>query len=86
MRILKIVTAGAQVRASLAFMGPLPEDVIADSESVHATYAAYMQPNDRHDPNGPERPRTPDRPVSEDKSMFGEFGERPRTLANVNYC
>jgi hypothetical protein len=39
-RILKIVTAGAQVRASLALMGLLPEYVIADLESVHATYAA----------------------------------------------
>ena len=83
---LKVVTAGAQVRASLALMGLLPECVIADSESVHATYAAYMQPCDRHDPSVPERPRTSDRPVSEEKWLFGEFGERPRTVANIDYC
>jgi hypothetical protein len=83
---LKIVTAGAQVRASVAIMGPLPEDVIADSESVQATYAADMQPCDRHDPSVSERPRTAGGPVSEEKSLFGEFGERPRTLANMDYC
>ena len=60
--------------------------VIADSESVHATYAAYMQPCDRHDPGLPERPRTSDGPISEEKSLFGEFGERPRTVANIDYC
>jgi hypothetical protein len=32
--------------------------VIADFKSVHATYAAYMQPCDRHDPSVPEPPRT----------------------------
>ena len=83
---LKIVTAGAQVSASVALMGPLPEKVIADFKSVHATYAAYMQSSDRHDPGVPERPRTSGGPVSEEKWLFGEFGERPRTVANIDYC
>src|ERR1700730_8312358 len=59
--------------------------IIADFKSVHATYAAYMQPCDRHDPSLPERPRTAGGPVSEEKWLFGEFGERPRTLANIDY-
>src|ERR1700686_3819520 len=59
--------------------------VIADFKSVHATYAAHMQPCDRQDPSVPERPRTSDGPVSEEKWLFGEFGEAPRTLANIDY-
>src|SRR5580704_11124317 len=44
-----------------------------------------MQPCDQHDPRVPERPRTANRPVSGEKWLFGEFGEAPRTLANVDY-
>jgi serine/threonine protein kinase len=73
-------------RCPVALLGLLPEYIIADLKSVHATYAAYMQPCDRHDTNVSERPRTSDGPVSEEKSLFGELRDGPRTLANTDYC
>jgi hypothetical protein len=72
--------------AGLGWPCPRISAIIADFKSVHATYAAYMQPCDRDDPSVPERPRTADGPVSEEKWLFGEFGESCRTVANVDYC
>ena len=77
---------GSGHRSGLGWPCPRIPAIIADLKSVHATYAAYMQPCDRHDPSVPERQRTADGPVSEEKWLFGEFGERPRTVANVDYC